>query len=87
MFLHNAVDLHQPKKNITYRWGIKDGWKLILPNAENVRTRAGKGARGNGLIELYHLAADPFETKNMVKGNAGKVKELRELIDGAWDGE
>ena len=85
IFLHNAVDTHNPAKNLTYRWGIRDGWKLILPHKENVSTRAGKGARGNGEIELYHLAKDPFETKNLASGNAGKVAELRRLINGAWD--
>ncbi len=85
IFLHNAVDTHSPAKNLTYRWGIRDGWKLILPHKENVSTRAGKGARGNGEIELYHLAKDPFETKNLASGNAGKVAELRRLINGAWD--
>jgi len=85
IFLHNAVDTHNPAKNLTYRWGIRGGWKLILPHKENVSTRAGKGARSNGEIELYHLAKDPFETKNLASGNAGKVAELRRLINGAWD--
>ena len=85
IFLHNAVDTHDPAKNLTFRWGIQDGWKLILPHKENVTTRAGKGARGTGEIELYHLAKDPFETKNLAKANAKKVSQLRELIDGAWD--
>ena len=87
IFLHNAVDTHNPAKNLTFRWGIQDGWKLILPHKENVTTRAAKGARGNGAIELYHLAKDPFETKNLAKVNAKKVTELRELIDDAWDAQ
>jgi len=85
IFLHNAVDTHNPAKNLTFRWGIQDGWKLILPHKENVKTRTGKGARGNGAIELYHLAKDPLETKNLAGVNTKKVAELRELIDGAWD--
>ncbi|MBL67888.1 MAG: sulfatase [Verrucomicrobiales bacterium] len=84
IFLHNAVDLHQPIKNITYRWGIKDGWKVILPHALNVRTRAGKGARGNGEVELYHLAKDSFETKNLANENIERIAELRELVNEAW---
>ena len=85
IFLHNAVDTHNPAKNLTFRWGIQDGWKLILPHKENVTTRAAKGARGNGAIELYHLAKDPFETKNLAGVNTKKVAMLRELIDDAWD--
>ena len=84
VFLHNAVDLQTPAANLTYRWGIQDGWKLILPHQQNVTTRAGKGAKGAGEVELYHLAKDPFETKNLAKANAGKVAELRRLIDATW---
>jgi arylsulfatase A-like enzyme len=84
IFLHNAVDLQKPAANLTYRWGIQDGWKLILPHKQNVTTRAAKGAKGTGEIELYHLAKDPFETKNLAKTYAGKVAELRKLIDSNW---
>ena len=84
IFLHNAVDLQNPAANLTYRWGIRDGWKLILPHKQNVTTRAGKGAKGNGAIELYHLAKDPLETNNLAEANAGKVAELRKLIDAEW---
>ena len=79
------VDTHNPAKNLTYRWGIQDGWKLILPHKENVTTRAAKGAKGTGEIELYHLAKDPLETMNLAGANTDKVAMLRELINGAWD--
>jgi uncharacterized sulfatase len=85
IFLHNAVDTHDPAKNLTYRWGIQDAWKLIIPHKENVRTRAAKGAKGTGEVELYHLAKDPFETKNLAKTNTKKVAQLRKLINGTWD--
>ncbi|MCH2378803.1 MAG: sulfatase-like hydrolase/transferase [Pedosphaera sp.] len=84
VFLHNAVDTHNPAKNLTFRWGIQDGWKLILPHKENVTTRAAKGAKGTGEIELYHLVKDPFETKNLATTNGGKVEEVRKLIDATW---
>jgi uncharacterized sulfatase len=85
IFLHNAVDTHNPGKNLTYRWGIENGWKLILPHKENVTTRAAKGAKGSGMIELYHLAKDPFEAKNLAKVNTKKVTQLRKLINDTWD--
>ena len=84
VFLHNAVDIQTPAANLTYRWGIVDGWKLILPHKQNVTTRAGKGAKGAGAIELYHLAKDPLETKNLAEANASKVAELRKLINAEW---
>ncbi len=84
IFLHNAVNLNKPAANLTYRWGIQDGWKLILPHKENVTTRAGKGAKGTGEIELYHLAKDPFETKNLAATNAERVAQLRKQINAVW---
>ena len=87
IFLHNAVDTHDPGQNLTYRWGIEAGWKLILPHKENVTTRAAKGASGTGEIELYHLAKDPHETKNLAKQNPTKVEHLRKLINAEWDGK
>jgi arylsulfatase A-like enzyme len=84
VFLHNAVDLQTPAANLTYRWGIQNGWKLILPHKQNVTTRAGRGAKGTGQIELYHLAIDPLETKNLADANAGKVAELRKSIEAVW---
>ena len=87
IFLHNAVDTHDPGKNLTYRWGIEAGWKLILPHKENVTTRAAKGARGIGEIELYHLAKDPHETKNLAEQNPSKVAHLQKLINAEWNGK
>ena len=87
IFLHNAVDTFEPGKNLTYRWGIEAGWKLILPHKENVTTRAAKGAKGDGAIELYHLAKDPHETKNLAKQNPAKVAHLRKLINAEWNGK
>ena len=87
IFLHNAVDTLDPGKNLTYRWGIEGGWKLILPHNENVTIRAAKGAKGDGAIELYHLTKDPHETKNLAKQNPAKVAHLRKLINAEWDGK
>jgi len=30
-FTHDIVDLHDPSKNLRFRWLIDDGWKLIVP--------------------------------------------------------
>ena len=50
-------------------------------------TRAAKGAKGDGAIELYHLAKDPHETKNLAKQNPAKVAHLRKLINAEWNGK
>lgn len=44
----------------------------------------GRGRPGKGTIELYHLAKDPFETKNLAKANSREVAELRPLINAEW---
>ncbi len=86
--LHNAVDIHVPAKNVTYRWAIRDGWKLILPNKVNVTgPGAIKGEKGSGEIELYHVAEDPWEKENLAAKEPQRVEELREAIDGWWPAE
>ena len=54
IYLHNAVDIHKPSANLTYRWLINGDWKLILPHKENVTNKAKH--KGTGEIELYNLA-------------------------------
>jgi len=70
---------------VTYRWAIRDGWKLIVPNKANViGPEAGKGEKGSGEAELYHVADDPWEKVNLAGQEAAKVAELREAIDAWW---
>jgi len=82
--LHNAVDIADPSKNLTYRWCLEDGWKLILPNGENVLQRAGKGAQGTGEVELFRIEEDPFESENLAGRRPEVVERLRRAIDGWW---
>jgi uncharacterized sulfatase len=78
IFEHNAVDLHDPAKNMQYRW-LRDGnWKLIVPNRERVP---------NGAVELYDLAADPNEETNVADQQHGRVERLRAQMDAIWSGE
>jgi len=55
-----------------------------LPHKENVTTRAAKGAKVSGEIEVYHLAKDPLETKNLANANTKIVSQLRKLIASEW---
>jgi arylsulfatase A-like enzyme len=82
--LHNAVDINDPAKNVTYRWALRDGWKLIIPHKVNVTTLAAVGSKGSGEIELYNVLDDPTEEKNLAAENPEKVKELTEAINGWW---
>ncbi len=79
IYLHNAVDIHKPSANLTYRWLINGDWKLILPHKENVTTRAKQ--KDTGDIELYNLAKDPHERKNLAKARQGRTKRLAKQLN------
>jgi arylsulfatase A-like enzyme len=74
-FSHNSNDLDEPKESLRWRWMIQDQWKLIVPN---------KSLETNGIVELYDLQHDPFETSNVADLQPEKVQSLMEQIDGWW---
>jgi arylsulfatase A-like enzyme len=81
--LHNAVDIHRPALNLTYRWTVADSrWKLILPNPSNL----GKDnlPKSGGGPELYDLVADQNEQHDLASARPGLVSELTGLIDQWW---
>ena len=79
IYLHNAVDIHKPSANLTYRWLINGDWKLILPHKENVTNKAKH--KGTGEIELYNLAKDPHERNNLAKARQGRTKRLAKQLN------
>ncbi|HUF61691.1 MAG TPA: sulfatase-like hydrolase/transferase [Verrucomicrobiales bacterium] len=82
--LHHAIDVRDPTANWTYRWCLRDGWKLILPNPKNVGEGAPPGAAGSGRVELYHVAEDPHETQDLAASEPDKVMELSAAIEAWW---
>ena len=55
--------------NIGYATAVLQGdWKLIVSQ------------RPAATVELYNLAEDPGETKNLANTNPGKVEELRQVL-------
>tara|TARA_B100000427_G_scaffold270205_1_gene236759 strand:+ start:199 stop:1500 length:1302 start_codon:yes stop_codon:yes gene_type:complete len=79
IYLHNAVDIHKPSANLTYRWLINGDWKLILPHKENVTTKAKH--RDTGETELYNLAKDPHERNNLAKARQDRTKRLAKQLN------
>jgi arylsulfatase A-like enzyme len=75
-FTHNAVDLQKPSANLRWRWAVAGPWKLIVPDPTN---------EPNESIELYDLAHDPHETKNVAGADADTVNRLRALLDAWWN--
>lgn len=76
-YTHDAKDLDDPAKNLRWRWGVADGWKLILPNQVN---------EPNASVQLFHLAQDPLEQTDLATTQPERVAALRALIDGWWPG-
>lgn len=75
IFLHSAVDLENPTRNVTHRWIRRGDWKLIQPAAED------KAA------ELYNVASDPSEEHDLAKTKPDLVRELVQRLDQWWPGK
>lgn len=75
-FTHDVVEVGVPAKSLRHRWIVHDGWKLIV---------AKDAAGGSG--ELFHLAADPHETKDLASSNPDRVAALRQRLDAWWNGQ
>jgi len=75
IFTHNAVDIQRPATSVRYRWMVDETWKLILPASWNTP---------DGVIELYDLTNDPFETKNLADEHPDRVAEMTKRIDAWW---
>jgi uncharacterized sulfatase len=73
-FEHNAVDINNPASSLRWRWCIDGQMKLIAPHAPNVRTPS----------ELYDLAEDPSETKNLAADQPATVQRLQSELDAWW---
>lgn len=75
VFTHNAVDVDDPASSVRFRWTRSGDWKLIVPTTCNE-----PGAE----VELYDLAADPTETKNLAAAEPKRVAELSQQLDAWW---
>lgn len=78
IFEHNAVDIHEPAKNLQYRWLRHGNWKLIVPNPERVPDES---------VALYDLKADPLEEENLAERFADRVESMRRTMDEVWKGD
>jgi len=73
-FVHTAVDLNNPAKNLLHRWLIDGHQKLIVPHP-------------TGEAELYDLATDPHEKNNLADQKPDAVKTLCHKLDAWWKPE
>ena len=54
---------HDPAANLTHRWAVAGQWKVILPR--------------EGAAELYDLAVDPHEQRNLARTHPELVAALQ----------
>ena len=87
LFVHTAIDVNNPVKNLKYRWMIRDYWKLIDPYQPNAALPLWDGRPGTGWIKepaLYDLASDPGEQKNLASQRADLVASMKRELDAWW---
>lgn len=75
VFTHNAVDIDEPATSLRARWAVAGPSKLILPAPQNAP---------DAVVELYDLARDPGETKNLAAESPALVADLTAKIDAWW---
>ena len=71
-FAHNFADLDEPMANLSERWAIEGGMKLILPREPARRP------------ELYDILADPGETRDLAGERPAEADALRKKLDAWW---
>jgi arylsulfatase A-like enzyme len=97
---HTLVDLDDPARNLLWRWTVRRAgdhlWKLVEPVTARGQGPFPKRETRNvapedeacyqrGEVELYDVASDPGETKNLAAEQPGLVAELRASLDAWWN--
>lgn len=73
---HDIQHMTDPVASLRFRWIIEGDWKLIVPHA---------GREPDAPTELYNLAQDPHEEKNVAEEHPELVERLEARIDDWWD--
>ena len=77
-FTHDVVDLERPAASLRWRWIVDGNWKLIVPAGQHDAT---------GEVELYDLANDPLEERDLAGEEPAIVTRLQRRLDAWWAGE
>ena len=95
-YLHNILDLESPARNLLWRWTIDGHWKLIVPRTHGAKGElaripaeprlkgALKKSLESGAVELYDLATDPHEEKNLAAAHPERVAAILRKLDAHW---
>lgn len=89
IFVHTCVDIEKPALNLTHRWIRQGSWKLIVPVLPPPSGDAkGKVGAVEAMIppQLYNLADDPREEKDLASEKVEDVNRLKAKLDAWWKG-
>ncbi len=75
IFTHNAVSIHDPASSLRFRWIVAGDWKLIVPDRRN---------EANAPVELFDVAHDPGETRNLAAQERARVADLFVRLEAHW---
>ncbi|MDG2409155.1 MAG: sulfatase [Pirellulales bacterium] len=93
-YAHDMVSVDQPEKSLWTRSCIDGNWKLIVwqnPSPKVLPYNGGHRRKTPPLtgkhknIELFDLAADPHETKNVAAEHPERVDTMLTALDNWWE--
>jgi uncharacterized sulfatase len=76
-FLHDIPDLAHPGHGLRWRWMVRDGWKVIVPDAVN---------EPGEQPQLYRVDRDPMEQRDLAASQPRRLRAMTRHLDAWWAG-
>ncbi len=95
-YTHTLLDLHDPAKNLLWRWTVEGRWRLIVPRTHQATGALAEIPEDTRLTselrrtltaakpELYDILADPLEEKNLADEHPDVVAGLLAKLNAWW---
>jgi len=83
-FAHDVTDIENPEASLLFRWRIEGDWKLLLTYDGEVNRYASTHPREEKRPQLFNLADDPHETKNLAGQHPEIVARFAKEIENWW---
>jgi uncharacterized sulfatase len=83
-FAHDMADLDKPEKSLRARVCIEGNWKLILWVKKQPSVRHSGIRKPADDVQLFDLAADPTEKKNLAAQQPQRVAAMTKSINEWW---